>query len=88
MWSRAPNLKLLTTMQIRESSLLLREATAIQIDLAQLGFPYHTTYAGLGLQTRTYIYQPSLGSSNMRTGPTLSESTVLHLPTSFDFADS
>ena len=33
-------------MQIRESSLLLREAMAIQIDLAQLGLPYHPTYAG------------------------------------------
>jgi hypothetical protein len=29
-------------------SLLHREATAIQIGLAQLGFPYHTTYVGLG----------------------------------------
>ena len=38
----------LTTMQFSWSSLLLREAAAIWIDLAQLGFPYHTTYAGPG----------------------------------------
>jgi putative component of toxin-antitoxin plasmid stabilization module len=46
---------------VRGSSLLLREATAIRIDLAQLGFPYHMTYAGLGLDPDpawTYIYQP------------------------------
>ena len=36
----------LTTMYSRELSLLLWEAVAIQIDLAQLGFPYHTTYVG------------------------------------------
>jgi hypothetical protein len=48
----------LTTMQHSWSSLLHREAAAIRIGLAQLGFPYHTTYVGLGLQTQTYIYQP------------------------------
>jgi len=36
----------LTTMQVRGSSLHLREATAIRIGLAQLGFPYHMTYVG------------------------------------------
>jgi hypothetical protein len=49
---------------------------AIQIGLAQLGFPYHMTYAGLGLQTQTYIYQPSLGSSKIGTGPAQPKSTV------------
>ena len=44
--------QLWTTMQGRGSSLLLWEATAIRIDLAQLGFPYHTTYASPG---PTYI---------------------------------
>ena len=38
--------QLLTTMWIGGSSLLLREAMVIQIDLAQLGFPYHMTYVG------------------------------------------
>jgi hypothetical protein len=32
------------------------------------------------VQTRTYIYQPSLRSSKMWTGPALPESTVHHLP--------
>jgi hypothetical protein len=30
------------------------EQTTIQIDLAQLGFPYHTTYVGPGFEP-TYI---------------------------------
>jgi hypothetical protein len=29
--------------------------TAIRIDLAQLGFPYHMTYAGLGLALNLHI---------------------------------
>ena len=45
-------------MQGSWSSLLLREATAIRIDLAQLGFPYHMTYVGPGLRL-TYINLPS-----------------------------
>jgi hypothetical protein len=40
---------------VRGSSLLLRRATAIRIDLAQLGFPYHTIYAGLGLNLNLHI---------------------------------
>ena len=38
--------QLLTTMKFSWSSFLFWEATAILIDLVQLGFPYHTIYAG------------------------------------------
>ena len=41
-------------MQFSWSSLLLWETSAIRIDLAQLGFPYHKTSVGPGLG-RTYI---------------------------------
>jgi hypothetical protein len=42
-------------MQGRGSSLLHREAAAIRIILAQLGFPYHMTYAGPGLNLNLHI---------------------------------
>jgi hypothetical protein len=50
-------------MQYSWSSLLHWEAAVIRIGLAQLRFPYHTTYAGLGLDphlhtsTLTWILQ-------------------------------
>ena len=72
-------LQLLATMQFSWSSLLLREAAAIQIDLAQLGFPYHMIYAGLGLVLNLHISTLTRILQNMNRS-TLPKSIVLHLP--------
>jgi hypothetical protein len=68
---------------VRGSSLLLREATAIRIDLAQLGFPYHMTYAGLGLDPKPSLnlhistFTRVLQNVNRSSA---TKSTVHHLP--------
>ena len=54
-------------------------STAIRIDLAQLGFPYHTTHAGLGLVPNLHISTLTQVPQNMN-GLMLPESIVLHLP--------
>ena len=55
------------------------EQTTIHIDLAKLGFPYHTTYAGLGPDPYLHISTLTQILQNVN-GFALPESTVLHLP--------
>jgi hypothetical protein len=61
-------------MQIRELSLLLQEATVIQIVLAQLGFPYHTTYASprptyINLHSNPPKHEPVYATQEYSTPP-------------------
>jgi hypothetical protein len=56
-------LHLLTMMMNRESSLHVREATAIRIDYTQLGIPNYTTYVEPNL---AYV-NSAFGSSKTRT---------------------
>ena len=50
---------------------------AIRVNLAQLGFLYHTTYAGLGSVPNLHISTLARILQNLKALP---ESTVLHLP--------
>jgi hypothetical protein len=74
-------------MQDGWSSLLHREATAIQIGLAQLGFPYHTTYAGLGpdpcLHTSTLTRILHYGNRSSATREHSTHSTASFVPNGF-----
>jgi hypothetical protein len=74
-------------MQDGWSSLLHREAAAIWIGLAQLGFPYHTTYIGLGpdpcLYTSTLTWILHYGNRSNATREHSTHFSVLFVPDGF-----